>query len=139
MQEKGIFAWLYAFSSIGRISSENFASWTCALCLRIADFIHLHRAFLTYLKILINSFLLFLHMSFPNSFVRSMKAKPSHRIRKLLHVRTSKMNPALRASSLMHEELFFPRKVLSPHPRACGKERMQYRHSDNVAVLPPCG
>ena len=33
--------WLYAFSSVDRILTENFSFWTCALCLRIADFIHL--------------------------------------------------------------------------------------------------
>ena len=85
--------WLYAFSSVDRILTENFAFWTCASCLSIADFIHLHGTFLEYLKILINSFLLSLHMNLPNSFVRSMKAKLSHRIQKLLHVRTSNVPP----------------------------------------------
>ena len=30
--------WLYAFSSIDRILTENFAFWTCDSCLRVADF-----------------------------------------------------------------------------------------------------
>ena len=102
--------WLYAFSSVDRILTENFAFWTCALCLRVADFIHLHRAFLIYIKILINSFSLSLHMNLPNSFVRSMKAKLSHRIQKLLHVRTIKTNPALHASSLLHKKTSFSEK-----------------------------
>ena len=100
---------LYAFSSIDRILTENFAFWTCASCLRIVDFIHLHGTFLTYLKILINSFLLSLHMNLPNSFVRSMKAKLSHRIRKSSHVRTIKIDPALRALPLC--------RIDTPHAR----------------------
>ena len=118
--------WLYAFSSVDRILTGNFAFWTCALCLRIADFIHLHRTFLTYLKILINSFSLSLHMNLPNSFVRSMKAKLSHRIQKLLHVRTIKTNPALHASSLLHKKPPFQRST-APSSKRVPRKHTQYR------------
>ena len=102
------FAWLYAFSSIDRISTENFAFGTCALCLRIADFIHLHRSFLAYPKILTNAFLLSLHMNFPNSFIPTIKTKLP--IPKSSHVRTIKMNPALHALSLLHKKSSFSEK-----------------------------
>ena len=100
--------WLYAFSSVDRISTENFASWTCVSRLRIADFIHLHGTFLTYIKILINSFLLSLHMNLPNSFIPTIKTKLP--IPKSSHVRTIKMNPALHASSLLHKKSSFSEK-----------------------------
>ena len=119
--------WLYAFSSVDRISTESFAFWTCALYLRIADFIHSHGTFLAYPKILINSFfLLSIHMNLPNSFVRSMKAKLSHRIRKLLHVRTIKTNPALHASSLLHKKPPFQRST-APSSKRVPRKHTQYR------------
>ena len=96
------------------------------LCLRIADFIHLHGTFLTYLNILINSFLLSLHMNLPNSFVRSMKAKLSHRIQKLLHVRTIKTNPALHASSLLQKKPPFQRST-APSSKRVPRKHTQYR------------
>ena len=109
-----------------RISSENFSFWTYDSCLRISDFIHLHRTFLTYLKMLINSFLLSLHMNLPNSFVRSMKAKLSHRIPKSSHVRTIKIDPALRASPLMHKNPPFQRNT-APSSKRVPRKHTQYR------------
>ena len=126
--------WLYAFSSVDRILTRVLFFLDMRFMSPHCGFHTLTQSLLTYLKILINSFYLSLHMNLPNSFLRSMKAKLSHRIRKLLHVRTSKMNPALRASPLMHEELFFPRKVPPPHPRACGNAC----NTDTQTTLPCC-
>ena len=93
-------------ASIG-FQLEYFSFWTSDSCLRISDFIHLHGTFLKYPKTLINFFLLSLHMNLPNSFVRSMKAKLSHRIQKSSHLRTIKINPVLRPSPLLHEKSSF--------------------------------
>ena len=116
--------WLYAFSSVDRISTGNFAFWTCASYLRIADFIHLHGTFLTYLKILINAFLLSLHMNFPNSFIPTIKTKLP--IQKLLHVRTIKTNPALHASSLLQKKPPFQRST-APSSKRVPRKHTQYR------------
>ena len=130
--------WLYAFSSIDRILTRVLSFWTCDVCLHIADFIHLHGTFITYLKILINSLLL----SSPYELAKLLRAInesktiPPHP--KIAACPYFQCPPTLHASPLMLKELFFPRKVLSPHPRTCGKKRMQYRQSDSVAVLPPC-
>ena len=79
-RKKGIFVQLYAFSGFDRTLTGNFSFWTCDLCLRIANLIHLHRTFLTYLNILINSFLLVLHMNLSNSFIHINESKtiPPH-------------------------------------------------------------
>ena len=77
-------------------------------------------------KILINSFSLSLHMNLPNSFVRSMKAKLSHRIQKLLHLRTIKTNPALRALSLLQKKPPLQRST-APSSKRVPRKYTQYR------------
>ena len=130
--------WLYAFSSADRISTENFAFRTCASCPRIANFIRLYRAFLEYLKILINAFLLSLHMNLPNSLVRSMKAKLSHRIRKSSHVRTIKIDPRIAYITAPAQKSSFSEKYCTLVQTSAEKIYAIQNENQKTLSLLPC-
>ena len=113
-------------ASIG-FQLEYFSFWTSDSCLRISDFIHLHRTFLKYPKTLINSFLLSLHMNLPNSFVRSMKAKLSHRIPKSSHLCTIKNRPRI-ACITAHARKIPPfQRSTAPSSKRVPRKHTQYR------------
>ena len=88
------------------------------------EFHTLTRSLLTYLNILINSFLLSLHMNLPNSFIPTIKTKLP--IPKSSHVRTIKTNPALHASSLLHKKPPFQRST-APSSKQVPRKHTQYR------------